>query len=94
MKGQMWSAASLGVLLYEGIGDTIRISLTPKPGGDRREEVYACLRIAAGAGAAVVFAERDGVPGMRQDDEHNVSGTGGADAGIHSRHDADVEDAV
>jgi (E)-4-hydroxy-3-methylbut-2-enyl-diphosphate synthase len=35
MKGQIWSAASLGVLLYEGIGDTIRISLTPKPGGDR-----------------------------------------------------------
>src|SRR6266403_3243053 len=29
MKGQIWSAASLGVLLYEGIGDTIRISLTP-----------------------------------------------------------------
>lgn len=42
MKGMVWSAASLGVLLYEGIGDTIRISLTPKPGGDRREEVYAC----------------------------------------------------
>jgi (E)-4-hydroxy-3-methylbut-2-enyl-diphosphate synthase len=42
MKGMVWSAAALGVLLYEGIGDTIRISLTPKPGGDRREEVYAC----------------------------------------------------
>ena len=42
MKGLVWSAASLGVLLYEGIGDTIRISLTPRPGGDRREEVYAC----------------------------------------------------
>ena len=41
MKGMVWSAASLGILLYEGIGDTIRISLTPKPGGDRREEVYA-----------------------------------------------------
>src|SRR5260370_22144668 len=41
MKGQIWSAASLGVLLYEGIGDTIRISLTPRPGGDRREEAYA-----------------------------------------------------
>src|SRR3984957_20512289 len=41
MKGLVWSAASLGVLLYDGIGDTIRISLTPRPGGDRREEVYA-----------------------------------------------------
>ncbi len=45
MKGMVWSAASLGVLLYEGIGDTIRISLTPKPGGDRREEVYACCEL-------------------------------------------------
>ena len=44
-KGQIWSAASLGVLLYEGIGDTIRISLTPKPGGDRREEVYAACEL-------------------------------------------------
>jgi (E)-4-hydroxy-3-methylbut-2-enyl-diphosphate synthase len=45
MKGMVWSAASLGVLLYEGIGDTIRISLTPRPGGDRREEVYACCEL-------------------------------------------------
>src|SRR5262244_2703920 len=45
MKGQIWSAASLGILLYEGIGDTIRISLTPKPGGDRREEVYAACEL-------------------------------------------------
>jgi (E)-4-hydroxy-3-methylbut-2-enyl-diphosphate synthase len=45
MKGQIWSAASLGVLLFEGIGDTIRISLTPKPGGDRREEVYAACEL-------------------------------------------------
>jgi len=43
MKGTVWSAASIGVLLYDGIGDTIRVSLTPRPGGDRREEVYiAC----------------------------------------------------
>jgi len=45
MKGLVWSAASLGVLLDEGIGDTIRISLTPRPGGDRREEVYACCEL-------------------------------------------------
>jgi (E)-4-hydroxy-3-methylbut-2-enyl-diphosphate synthase len=45
MKGQIWSAASLGVLLYEGIGDTIRISLTPRPGGDRREEVFAACEL-------------------------------------------------
>lgn len=40
-KGLVWSAAAMGVLLAEGIGDTIRVSLTPRPGGDRREEVWA-----------------------------------------------------
>src|SRR5205814_801683 len=45
MKGLVWSSASLGVLLADGIGDTIRISLTPRPGGDRREEVYAACEL-------------------------------------------------
>jgi (E)-4-hydroxy-3-methylbut-2-enyl-diphosphate synthase len=45
MKGLVWSASSIGVLLNEGIGDTIRISLTPRPGGDRREEVYAACEL-------------------------------------------------
>ena len=45
IKGLTWSAAALGVLLSEGIGDTIRVSLTPRPGGDRREEVYAACEI-------------------------------------------------
>lgn len=41
MRGLVWSATAMGVLLWEGIGDTIRVSLTPEPGGDRRQEVYA-----------------------------------------------------
>ncbi len=45
MKGLVWSASAMGVLLNEGIGDTIRVSLTPKPGGDRREEVYAACEL-------------------------------------------------
>jgi (E)-4-hydroxy-3-methylbut-2-enyl-diphosphate synthase len=45
MKGLVWSASAMGVLLNEGIGDTIRVSLTPRPGGDRREEVYAACEI-------------------------------------------------
>src|SRR5574339_989485 len=45
MKGLIWSATAMGVLLNEGIGDTIRVSLTPKPGGDRREEVYAACEL-------------------------------------------------
>jgi (E)-4-hydroxy-3-methylbut-2-enyl-diphosphate synthase len=44
-KGLVWSASAMGVLLNEGIGDTIRVSLTPKPGGDRREEVYAACEL-------------------------------------------------
>jgi (E)-4-hydroxy-3-methylbut-2-enyl-diphosphate synthase len=35
----------MAILLAEGIGDTIRVSLTPRPGGDRREEVYACIEL-------------------------------------------------
>ena len=35
----------MGVLLNEGIGDTIRVSLTPRPGGDRRDEVYAACEL-------------------------------------------------
>jgi len=45
MKGMVWSASAMGVLLAEGIGDTIRVSLTPRPGGDRREEVYAACEL-------------------------------------------------
>ncbi|MEW5764543.1 MAG: flavodoxin-dependent (E)-4-hydroxy-3-methylbut-2-enyl-diphosphate synthase [Acidobacteriota bacterium] len=45
LKGLVWSAAPMAILLSEGIGDTIRISLTPRPGGDRREEVYACIEL-------------------------------------------------
>src|SRR3954453_6987074 len=44
-KGIVWSSAAMGVLLNEGIGDTIRVSLTPRPGGDRREEVYAACEL-------------------------------------------------
>jgi (E)-4-hydroxy-3-methylbut-2-enyl-diphosphate synthase len=45
MKGLVWSAAAIGILLNEGIGDTIRVSLTPRPGGDRRDEVFAACEI-------------------------------------------------
>ncbi|HEV2421350.1 MAG TPA: flavodoxin-dependent (E)-4-hydroxy-3-methylbut-2-enyl-diphosphate synthase [Candidatus Acidoferrales bacterium] len=44
-KGLVWSASSMGVLLAEGIGDTVRVSLTPRPGGDRRDEVYAACEL-------------------------------------------------
>jgi (E)-4-hydroxy-3-methylbut-2-enyl-diphosphate synthase len=45
MKGIVASTAGLSVLLAEGIGDTIRVSLTPKPNGDRTEEVLVAQQI-------------------------------------------------
>jgi len=44
-KGIVASTAALSILLSEGIGDTIRVSLTPKPGGDRTEEVHVAQQI-------------------------------------------------
>jgi len=44
-KGTVASAAGIGILLAEGIGDTIRVSLTPTPGGDRREEVLVARQL-------------------------------------------------
>ena len=44
-KGIVASTAALAVLLQQGIGDTIRISLTPEPGGDRTEEVLVAQQI-------------------------------------------------
>lgn len=45
IKGLVWSASAMGVLLAEGVGDTLRTSLTPRPGGDRREEVRASMEL-------------------------------------------------
>ena len=44
-KGIVASTAALSVLLHEGVGDTIRVSLTPAPGGDRAEEVRVCQQV-------------------------------------------------
>ena len=45
VKGIVASAAGLSILLAEGIGDTIRVSLTPRPNGDRTEEVLVAQQI-------------------------------------------------
>ena len=45
MKGIVASTAGLSILLQDGIGDTIRVSLTPRPGGDRTEEVQVAQQI-------------------------------------------------
>ena len=63
MKGLVWSASAMGVLLNEGIGDTIRISLTPRPGGDRREEVYAACELLQSLGIRAFAPSVTACPG-------------------------------
>jgi (E)-4-hydroxy-3-methylbut-2-enyl-diphosphate synthase len=63
MKGLVWSATAMGILLNEGIGDTIRVSLTPRPGGDRREEVYAACEILQALGVRAFSPSVTACPG-------------------------------
>ena len=62
-KGLVWSSAAMGVLLNEGIGDTIRVSLTPRPGGDRREEVYAACELLQALGLRAFAPSVTACPG-------------------------------
>ena len=62
-KGLVWSASAMGVLLNEGIGDTIRVSLTPRPGGDRREEVYAACELLQALGLRAFSPSVTACPG-------------------------------
>jgi (E)-4-hydroxy-3-methylbut-2-enyl-diphosphate synthase len=63
MKGLVWSSSAMGVLLNEGIGDTIRISLTPRPNGDRREEVYAACELLQSLGIRAFSPSVTACPG-------------------------------
>jgi (E)-4-hydroxy-3-methylbut-2-enyl-diphosphate synthase len=63
LKGHVWSAAAMGVLLEQGIGDTIRVSLTPRPGGDRRDEVYAACELLQALGLRAFAPSITACPG-------------------------------
>jgi (E)-4-hydroxy-3-methylbut-2-enyl-diphosphate synthase len=62
-KGLVWSASAMGVLLHEGIGDTIRVSLTPRPGGDRCDEVYAACELLQALGLRAFAPSVTACPG-------------------------------
>ncbi|GBD31246.1 MAG: 4-hydroxy-3-methylbut-2-en-1-yl diphosphate synthase (flavodoxin) [Gemmatimonadales bacterium] len=62
-KGIVASTAALSVLLQEGIGDTIRVSLTPAPGGDRAEEVRVCQQILQSLGLRSFAPQVSACPG-------------------------------
>src|SRR5258705_9404297 len=61
--GIVSSAAALSILLQEGIGDTIRVSLTPQPGGDRSEEVRTCQDILQSLGIRTFSPRVTACPG-------------------------------
>ena len=63
MKGVIASTAALAPLLQEGIGDTIRVSLTPMPGGDRAEEVVASQQILQSLGIRSFTPQVTACPG-------------------------------
>ena len=62
-KGVIASSAALAILLAEGIGDTIRVSLTPKPNGDRREEVFVAQQILQSLGLRSFAPQVTACPG-------------------------------
>jgi (E)-4-hydroxy-3-methylbut-2-enyl-diphosphate synthase len=62
-KGIVSSTAAMAVLLQEGIGDTIRVSLTPEPGGDRRQEVRVAQEILQSLGLRAFLPRVVACPG-------------------------------
>ena len=63
MKGIVASTAGLSLLLAEGIGDTIRVSLTPEPGGDRTEEVAVAQQVLQSLGLRSFVPQVSSCPG-------------------------------
>jgi (E)-4-hydroxy-3-methylbut-2-enyl-diphosphate synthase len=63
MKGTVASTAGLAILLQEGIGDTIRVSLTPAPGGDRTEEVQVAQQVLQSLGLRSFMPQVTSCPG-------------------------------
>jgi (E)-4-hydroxy-3-methylbut-2-enyl-diphosphate synthase len=62
-KGIVASTAALSVLLQEGVGDTIRVSLTPAPNGDRTEEVLVCQQVLQSLGIRSFMPQVTACPG-------------------------------
>jgi (E)-4-hydroxy-3-methylbut-2-enyl-diphosphate synthase len=63
MKGVVASTAGIAILLEEGIGDTIRVSLTPAPGGEREEEVRVAQQILQSMGLRAFLPQVSACPG-------------------------------
>ena len=89
MKGIVASTAGLSLLLTKGIGDTIRVSLTPAPGGDRTEEVLVAQQVLQSLGLRSFTPQVSACPGLRPHHLDVLPGDGRADPGLPARADAD-----
>ncbi len=69
-KGIIASTAGLAILLQDGIGDTIRVSLTPRPGGDRTEEVQVAQQVLQSLGLRSFTAQVTACPGCGRTTSH------------------------
>ena len=90
-KGIVASTAALAPVLQDGIGDTIRTSLTPLPNGDRTEEVIVVAADSAIARHPQFHPAGDRVPGVRPHHQHVLPGDGRPDSDLPARRNAQME---
>ena len=87
-RGIISSTAGLSILLQRGIGDTIRVSLTPAPGGDRTEEVQVAQQVLQSMGLRSFTAPGQRLPRLRTHDLHLLPGDGPRHRRLPARPDA------
>jgi len=78
-KGTVASSVALAILLQEGIGDTIRVSLTPQPGEARTQEVVVASEILQALGLRAFVPSVTAWPRLRPHHQHHLPGAGQAD---------------
>jgi (E)-4-hydroxy-3-methylbut-2-enyl-diphosphate synthase len=91
VRGLVWSSAAMGTLLAEGIGDTIRVSLTPRPGGDRRDEVHAACELLQALGLRSFAPSVTACPGCGRTTSTTFRRAG---SGVRARPPRRVEGSV
>ena len=87
-KGIIASTAGLAILLNEGIGDTIRVSLTPEPGAPREREVEVAQQVLQSMGLRSFLPQVSRLSRLRPDDLDLLPGDGPADPGLPQGADA------